>query len=94
MRWLRLIAGILLISGMGCAGAYHRYADGCVDCTYRRPCPLPRVCYPDCVCHSCAARAYSLGESVEPTPRRVDLDAPLQVPEVEEPMPRVEPTEH
>ena len=55
LSWSVLIAGLSLI---GCAPAYHDYADCYIDCRYCAPPPLPYAHYEGCVCHACVATPY------------------------------------
>lgn len=49
MRMVGLgLACLVLVSG--CAPAYHRYAEGCVECRYCPPSPLPYSHYHVCDC--------------------------------------------
>jgi len=50
---------------VGCAPAYHCYSGCHVDCKYCPPPPLPYLLYEGCVCHSCAARPYLVGDSTQ-----------------------------
>ncbi len=66
LRLLTLL-GLLAIT-LGCASAYHRYADcGGVDCRYCVPPPLPHTQYPEGVCHSAAAEGLVGTQSVSPS---------------------------
>ena len=64
-RFVFACAAGLLLTGGGCARAYHDYSDCYIDCKYCAPPPLPYLHYKDCVCHSCAASRY-LGKSSQP----------------------------
>lgn len=55
---VRLLGPLAMVIASGCAPAYHDYSGCHVNCTYGPPPPLPYACYPDCVCHSCAASNY------------------------------------
>ena len=55
---IRVVALIVLASGIGCAPAYHRYSGCNADCQYCAPPPLPYTHYDGCACHACAAEPY------------------------------------
>ena len=55
---VRLLGPLAMVIASGCAPAYHDYSGCHIDCRYCPPPPLPYACYPDCVCHSCAASNY------------------------------------
>ncbi|GIX05093.1 MAG: hypothetical protein KatS3mg114_0962 [Planctomycetaceae bacterium] len=58
MRTAYTLAALAMTLAMGCAPAYRCYSGCHVNCRYCPPPPLPYVCYPGCVCHSCAASQY------------------------------------
>jgi len=70
---VRFLGPAAMVIATGCAPAYFDYSGCQINCRYCPPPPLPYTCYPDCVCHSCAASKYlsvsppATGEMVPPT---------------------------
>lgn len=56
----------LLVSSIGCATAYHDYADCCIPYRYCVPAPLPHVFYESCHCPTPVGSRYAQAQDVVP----------------------------